>query len=98
MFRSRSTATVQPIVEHSRRPPQTDRSWHDSDSPSVDDLVGNTVISGPIRLTTVEHAAKTILLPALGRLLPVYPDITVEVILDYGLADVVADHFDALWT
>ena len=56
------------------------------------------MISGPIRLTTVEHAAKTILLPALGRLLPVYPDITVEVILDYGLADVVADHFDALWT
>lgn len=51
--------------------------------------------SGTIRITTVEHAAKTILLPALGRLLPDYPDITVEVIVDYGLADVVADRFDA---
>lgn len=51
--------------------------------------------SGTIRITTVEHAAKTILLPALGKLLPDYPDITVEVIVDYGLADVVADRFDA---
>jgi DNA-binding transcriptional LysR family regulator len=51
--------------------------------------------SGTIRITTVEHAAKTILLPALSQLLPDYPDITVEVIVDYGLADVVADRFDA---
>jgi DNA-binding transcriptional LysR family regulator len=51
--------------------------------------------AGTIRITTVEHAAKTILLPALSRLLPDYPDVTVEIIVDYGLADVVADRFDA---
>ena len=51
--------------------------------------------SGSIRITTVEHAAKTVLMPALARLLPAYPDIAVEVIIDYGLADVVADRFDA---
>ncbi|KAJ32883.1 LysR family transcriptional regulator, partial [Agrobacterium tumefaciens] len=51
--------------------------------------------AGTIRITTVEHAAKTILLPALTRLLGKYPDINVEVIVDYGLVDVVADHFDA---
>ena len=47
--------------------------------------------SGSIRITTVEHAAKTALVPALSRFLPEYPDITVEIIVDYGLADVVAD-------
>ncbi len=51
--------------------------------------------AGTIRVTSVEHAAKTIIVPALTKLLTRYPDINVEVIVDYGLADVVADRFDA---
>lgn len=51
--------------------------------------------AGVIRVTTVEHAAKMILVPAMKRLLTDYPDITVEMTIDYGLADVVADRFDA---
>jgi DNA-binding transcriptional LysR family regulator len=51
--------------------------------------------AGLIRITTAEHAAETVLLPALGRLLPAYPDIHVEVTLEYGLSNVVAERFDA---
>ncbi|MGB9107836.1 MAG: LysR family transcriptional regulator [Telluria sp.] len=51
--------------------------------------------AGILRITSVEHASQTILLPALEALLPGYPDITVEIINDYGLADIVADRFDA---
>lgn len=51
--------------------------------------------SGTIRLTTVEHAARTILVPAMKRMLADNPDIKVEITVDYGLADVVADRFDA---
>lgn len=51
--------------------------------------------AGTIRITTVEHAAKTILVPAMKRLLRDHPDIKVEMTIDYGLADVVADRFDA---
>jgi len=51
--------------------------------------------SGSIRITTAEHAAETILMPALERLLPDYPDITVEVTVDYALTDVVAGRYDA---
>jgi LysR family transcriptional regulator, regulator of peptidoglycan recycling len=51
--------------------------------------------AGTIRITSVEHAAKTILWPALKTLLPDYPDISVEVSLDYGLVDIVAERFDA---
>ena len=51
--------------------------------------------AGTIRVTTGEHAAATILWPALKRLLPDYPDITVEVFVDSGLTDIVAERFDA---
>jgi DNA-binding transcriptional LysR family regulator len=51
--------------------------------------------AGSLRITSVEHASQTILAPALAKLLPDYPDIAVEIINDYGLADIVADRFDA---
>lgn len=51
--------------------------------------------SGSLRITSVEHASQAILMPALAQLLPDYPDITVEIINDYGLADIVAERFDA---
>jgi DNA-binding transcriptional LysR family regulator len=51
--------------------------------------------AGSIRITTAEHAAETVLVPALERLLPQFPDLHVEVTLDYGLTDVVAERYDA---
>jgi DNA-binding transcriptional LysR family regulator len=51
--------------------------------------------AGTIRITSVEHAAKTIIWPALKKLLPNYPDITVEISLDYRLVDIVAERYDA---
>lgn len=51
--------------------------------------------AGSLRITSVEHASHTIVLPALARLLPDYPDIAVELINDYSLADIVAERFDA---
>ena len=51
--------------------------------------------SGTIRITAGEHAAEAILWPALAQLLPRYPDIKVELIIDYGLTDIVAERYDA---
>ena len=51
--------------------------------------------SGIVRITTGEHAAETILWPALAKLLPDYPDIQVEIFLDSGLTDIVAGRYDA---
>jgi DNA-binding transcriptional LysR family regulator len=51
--------------------------------------------AGTIRVTTGEHAAQAILWPALARLLPRYPDIKVELIVDYGFTDIVAERYDA---
>lgn len=51
--------------------------------------------AGTIRINTSEHAATTVLWPALAKLLPQYPDINVELCIDSGFADIVADRFDA---
>jgi DNA-binding transcriptional LysR family regulator len=51
--------------------------------------------AGTVRITTVEHAAETILWPTMARLLPEYPDVNVEIITDYGLTDIVAERYDA---
>ena len=51
--------------------------------------------AGTIRITAGEHPAISILQPALKRFLPDYPDINVELIVDYGLTDIVAEGYDA---
>ena len=51
--------------------------------------------AGNIRITAGEHAAQTILWPALARLLEAYPDIKVEITVDYGLTDIVTERYDA---
>ncbi len=51
--------------------------------------------SGKIRITSSEHAAHTILWPVAERLMHQYPDIKVELSLDAGFRDIVADRFDA---
>jgi DNA-binding transcriptional LysR family regulator len=51
--------------------------------------------AGTIRITTSEHAANSALWPALEKLLPDYPDIHVELSIDSGLTDIVAERFDA---
>src|SRR5215469_778449 len=51
--------------------------------------------AGTIRITATEYAADAILLPKLAKLLREYPDIKVEIIIDYGLTDIVAERYDA---
>jgi DNA-binding transcriptional LysR family regulator len=51
--------------------------------------------SGTVRITTAQNAAKTVLMPGLERLIPDYPDISIELSVDAGLRDIVADRFDA---
>jgi DNA-binding transcriptional LysR family regulator len=46
--------------------------------------------AGTIRITATENATETILVPKLAPLLREYPDIKVEIIIDYGLTDIVA--------
>jgi DNA-binding transcriptional LysR family regulator len=51
--------------------------------------------AGTIRITTSDHAADTVLVPKLAKLLTDYPDIKAEIIVDYGLTDIAAEGYDA---
>ncbi|WP_315385679.1 LysR family transcriptional regulator [uncultured Stenotrophomonas sp.] len=51
--------------------------------------------AGKVRITAGEHAAVTVLRPALAGLLPDNPDLHIEIIVDYGLTDIVAEGYDA---
>jgi DNA-binding transcriptional LysR family regulator len=51
--------------------------------------------AGTVRITTAEHAANSVLWPKLSKVLPDYPDITVEVTVDYSRSDIVSERYDA---
>lgn len=51
--------------------------------------------AGSIRITTSEHAARSLLWPVVARLTADYPDIAVELNVESGFTDIVAQHFDA---
>lgn len=51
--------------------------------------------SGIVRLTATQHAADTVMWPRLSKVMLNYPDITVELVSDEGLANIVSERFDA---
>jgi DNA-binding transcriptional LysR family regulator len=51
--------------------------------------------AGTIRLTAVDHAAETVLWPALARFLAEYPEVQIDLIVDNTLRDIVSERFDA---
>src|SRR4051812_5261547 len=51
--------------------------------------------AGTIRITAGDHAVRSVLWPKLAEFLPDYPDIKVELAIDYGLTDIVAERYDA---
>jgi DNA-binding transcriptional LysR family regulator len=51
--------------------------------------------AGTIRITAGDHAIQSALWPKLAKFLANYPDIKVELIIDYGLTDIAAERYDA---
>jgi DNA-binding transcriptional LysR family regulator len=51
--------------------------------------------AGTIRISAIDHAAETVLWPAVGKFLHEYPDVHVDIHVDNALTDIVTDRFDA---
>src|ERR671912_385566 len=51
--------------------------------------------AGSIRITAGDHPVNAVLWPRLAKFLPKYPDIKVEIVIENGLADIVAQRYDA---
>jgi len=55
----------------------------------------NGRVSGTVRLSAGEHAVRSLIWPKLKSLLQNYPDINLELIVDNGFVDIIAERFDA---
>lgn len=51
--------------------------------------------AGTLRITAGDHPAEAILTPGLAELLPLYPDLKVEIIVSNGFVDIAAEGYDA---
>ncbi|RYF06936.1 MAG: LysR family transcriptional regulator [Oxalobacteraceae bacterium] len=51
--------------------------------------------AGHFRITSTEHAAETLLWPAMEKIANSYPDITLEIVIDVGLSNIVTERYDA---
>lgn len=65
----------------------------DAELAAVEELRDKPV--GTIRITSAEHAANSILWPKLSKVLHEYPDINVEINVDYTFSDIVSQRYDA---
>lgn len=71
--------------------------------PAIDEIEGKLAAvtelrdtpSGTVRITTSDHAARTILWPVAAKLLALYPDVKIEISAESALTDIVAERFDA---
>jgi len=50
--------------------------------------------AGVVRITATDHPVDTVIWPKLRHFLPSYPDIKVEITVDYGLANIVEERYD----
>lgn len=51
--------------------------------------------AGTIRITSAEHAATSVLWPKLSTAMREYPDINIEITIDYTMSDIVSQRYDA---
>ncbi|WFU10306.1 LysR family transcriptional regulator [Rhizobium sp. CB3090] len=51
--------------------------------------------AGTVKLTAVDYAVDRFVWPKLAKVMKEYPDINVEISVDYGLTDIVAERYDA---
>ncbi len=52
-------------------------------------------VAGTVRITATRHAFNVVIRPVLPDFCASHPDATVEVLIDYGFRDIIADRFDA---
>src|SRR6185437_13033129 len=51
--------------------------------------------SGSLRISSSEHAARTLLWPAANRIVAEYPEVSIEIAVESAFTDIVAERFDA---
>lgn len=91
----RSTRSVAPTDAGMRLAETLRPAFADIDAKLVDLTSMRDKPAGVVRINSSEQAAKLLIMPVLERLAPDYPDVQVELEIESGLVDIVAERFDA---
>lgn len=91
----RSTRSVAPTDAGERLAKTLRPAFADIDATLIDLTAMRDKPAGLVRINTSEQAAKRLIMPVLERLLADYPDVQVELEIEPGLVDIVAERFDA---
>ena len=92
---SRTTRSVSPTIAGERLLQTVEPRFEEIDAELATIAELRVKPAGHIRITATEHAIEAILMPKLVKLLRDYPDIKVELSVDYGLTNIVAERYDA---
>jgi DNA-binding transcriptional LysR family regulator len=92
---ARTTRSVAPTSEGARLLARLEPMLSELDAELADLSQRRSVPRGKLRLTASDHVVQGLVLPRLASFLVAFPDVQVEVIVDYALTDIVADGFDA---
>jgi len=92
---TRTTRKVSPTAEGQRVLERIAPSFADIEKELLALIETKDRPAGTIRMTMLDHSAETLVWPKLAPVLRNYPELKVEIVTDYALADIVGDRFDA---
>ena len=92
---NRTTRSVAPTRAGSRLHERIAPMVAEMDAAVSEAVAGKGRTAGTLRINTLGMAAKKIIAPRLGRFHRAHPDVVLDIVIDDGLADIVAGRFDA---
>lgn len=92
---NRTTRSVAPTPAGSRLHERIAPMFLEMDAAVAEAVAATGQTVGTLRINTLGMAAKKIIAPRLGRFHRAHPDVTLDIVIDDGLSDIVAGRFDA---
>lgn len=92
---TRTTRSVSPTAEGERLLETIGPRFEEIETELVELTELRDRPAGTIRITAEDYAIDKVLWPKLRKVLRDFPDIKLELVVDYGLTDIVAERFDA---
>ncbi len=92
---NRTTRSVAPTPAGSRLHERIAPMFLEMDAAVAEAVAATGQTAGMLRINTLGMAAKKIIAPRLGRFHRAHPDVTLDIVIDDGLSDIVAGRFDA---
>ena len=92
---NRTTRSVAPTPAGSRLHQRIAPMFLEMDAAVAEAVAATGQTAGTLRINTLGIAAKKIIAPRLGRFHRAHPDVMLDIVIDDGLSDIVAERFDA---